>query len=153
MSLFDAIEAKNLNQIRKFVKRVDDLDKIDYEYESTPLIYAIEHGNAEIIAELLNAGASPSANGIADTPLTAAVGASQVSTLNLLLEAGADVNVPIEDGITPLMCAASSNCLRCVELLVEAGARINDIDSDGETAYDKARGDVRTYLKNLINDG
>jgi ankyrin repeat protein len=34
------------------------LDEIDYE--STPLFFAIEHGNEAIVSELLNAGASPS---------------------------------------------------------------------------------------------
>jgi uncharacterized protein len=153
MSLFDAIEAKNIKQIRKLIAQIHDLDEIDFEYESTPLIYAIEYGNEEIIAELLNAGASPSANGVTDTPLTAAASKSQVGTLSLLIKAGADVDEKVEGGISPLMCASSSNCMRCVELLIEAGARVNDTDSDGETAYDKARGDVRTYLKSLSDNG
>jgi uncharacterized protein len=138
MCLFEAIKAKNLNKTRDLIEQVDDLDEIDFNYESTPLIFAIEHGNEAIVSELLNAEASPSQGDITDTPLTAAARERQSGIVDLLIKAGGDVNDPVEDGITPLMAAASSNCLKCVELLIEAGARINDIDSDGETAYDKS---------------
>jgi ankyrin repeat protein len=149
MDILEAIKSKNLNKVRDLIEQVDDLDEIDFDYESTPLIFAIEHGNEAIVSELLNAGASPSQWDITDTPLTAAARERQSGIVDLLIKAGGDVNNPVEDGITPLMCAASSHCMRSVELLIEAGARMNDVDSDGETAYDKARGDVRTYLNNF----
>lgn len=73
MDLFEAIKAKNLNKVRDLIKQVDDLDEVDFDFESTPLIFAIEYGNEAIISELLNAGASSSQWDITDTPLTAAV--------------------------------------------------------------------------------
>jgi ankyrin repeat protein len=149
MDLFEAIKAKDIEQVRALLKQISDLDEINFDYESTPLIVAIEYGNEAIFSEILKAGASPFTSDVTDTPLTAAVSSRLPGIVEILIQAGVDVNEPIEDGITPLMCAASSHCIECVKLLVEAGAHIHDIDSDGETAHYKSRGDVRVYLKSL----
>jgi ankyrin repeat protein len=97
MCLFEVIKTKNLNKVRDLIGQVDDLDEIDFDYESTPLIFAIEHGNKAIVSELLNAGASPSQWDITDTPLTAAARERQSGIVDLLIKAGGNVNDSVEE--------------------------------------------------------
>ena len=55
---------------------------------------------------------------------------SHVSCVNLLIEAGADVNVKTEKGVTALIQAATNDHHDCIDLLIEAGADVNQ-RSDG----------------------
>ena len=46
---------------------------------------------------------------------------SHVTCVNLLIEAGADVNAKVGNGVTALINAARSNRSECVDLLIQAG--------------------------------
>ena len=54
--------------------------------------------------------------------------------LKTLVEAGADVNVKSQDGVTILMIASGKGHTEIVESLLEAGADVNVKDEDGDTA-------------------
>jgi len=59
--------------------------------------------------------------------------------LNLLLDAGADVNIPDKLGYTPLMKAAYYGNYDIVSGLVNHDADLTRVDKDGKTALDFAR--------------
>jgi ankyrin repeat protein len=82
------------------------------------------------------------------TPFLLAARASDVPLMKLLLELGADPNVPNADNCTPLLAAAGvgaledgeeaagteNEALEAVRLLLDGGADINAVDDNEETA-------------------
>ncbi|MEK9648754.1 MAG: ankyrin repeat domain-containing protein, partial [Gammaproteobacteria bacterium] len=118
---------------------------------TTPLIRAASNGDVDLMKMLLEYGAQadlPQAD--LQTPVSALAGArgnrGRLSEgLELLLEAGVDVNVMSVPhhlqrafGGTPLHYAVKARNANMVEALVNAGADINAKDVDGLTALDYA---------------
>ncbi|XP_014256373.1 KN motif and ankyrin repeat domain-containing protein 3 isoform X2 [Cimex lectularius] len=69
------------------------------------------------------------------TALMLAVSHGRIDTVEMLLEAGADVNIQDEDGSTALMCAAEHGCIDIVKLLLaQPDCDLSITDYDGSTA-------------------
>ena len=69
----------------------------------TPLGYAVESGNMEIVQLLVEAKADVNAKDVAEeTPLHYAAQAGKIKLVQFLIEAGADVNAKAERGRTLL---------------------------------------------------
>lgn len=74
--------------------------------------------------------------------------------LQLLLDAGADMNSPDGDMQTPLMQASSHGHIRAVKLLIKAGASLNEVSKWGDTALAQAReAGHRKVAKLLVDAG
>ena len=88
---------------------------------------------------------------LTNTPLIEAVRAGEVNTVKELLDGGADVNEPGEQGWTPLNWAAGKGNLELVTLLVDKGADVFKVGRDQRTAQMIAlaagRVDVVKYLR------
>lgn len=88
---------------------------------------------------------------LTNTPLIAAVRAGEVNTVKELLDGGADVNEPGEQGWTPLNWASGKGDLELVTLLVEKGADVFKVGRDQRTpqmiALAAGRADVVRYLR------
>lgn len=67
------------------------------------------------------------------TPLHHAACAGHVELVELLLEAGADVDALALNGATPLMRAIQSSRPSCVDVLLKAGADVNAVNKTGLT--------------------
>lgn len=65
------------------------------------------------------------------TPLHHAACAGHVEIIEMLLEAGAEVDAPALNGGTPLMRAIQSSRPSCVEVLIKAGADVNAVNKTG----------------------
>lgn len=139
----------------------------------------------ELIEKLLKAGANPNMQlklfppyrslrddrgadsmlTVGTTPLIRAAKAGDVPAMRLLIEHGANVDLPTVNGITPLMAAAGNasakldtrgrykteeQAAEAVKLLLAAGANINARDRNGQTAlHGAARWGWNSVVKEL----
>lgn len=114
------------------------------------LIEAAVEGHAQIVQLLLEEGANINQrhkyNG--ETALAIATFNNREKVIEVLLIAGADVNIPNNDGVTPLMFASAKCSLRVVRHMLKAGADVSAISSDGATAIEFANfcPNVKTVL-------
>jgi ankyrin repeat protein len=93
---------------------------------TSALHWAVHHGDAELVARLLAAGADPNArNDYGATPMSEAAIREDVSLLRRLLAAGANVESPNADGQTTLMIVARTSNVEAAQLLIEHGANVN----------------------------
>jgi len=108
----------------------------------TPLMAAVQSHKPEAIRFLIDNGADVNARDqLQGTALVRAAGSfGDLDSVQVLLSAGAEVNVQDKNGMTPLMWAARWGDAPRVEALVEAGAKVAVRDNNGKSALDWARG-------------
>ncbi len=119
---------------------------------TSPLIAATEFGHPDIVRYLLAHGAQPNegARPTGVSALFAALNHRDFAILTLLIEGGADVNLPNNGGGTLLMIAALSNDQSLVNFLKDHGARFGS--GDEELFYSAATGEVQG-IERLIAAG
>lgn len=115
----------------------------------TPLSYAVNQGNAELVKVLLAAGANPNAKDkMGRTPLMQALDSKEV--FDLLVAAKADANITDERGDTVLMRAIEYGTPELIESIIKAGADLNIKDSSGNTALKLADNMYKTDLVEVL---
>jgi len=104
--------------------------KVYNRYGGTALIPACERGHVSIVAELLKDKTFPidHINKLGWTGLLEAIILSdgnnkQVQIVQMLIDAGSNVNIADKDGVTPLAHARSRKFTNIVQLLEKAGAK------------------------------
>jgi ankyrin repeat protein len=121
----------------------------------TPLINAIDMGDAAMADYLLSAGADiHGRDGRGLDPLSRAVLSNYTDVATVLIARGADVNAPDGAGYTPLQYAARLDYgnAEIVKLLFAAGARPGGKDPDGRTALEEAEYFHHELLAAAIRD-
>ncbi len=133
--LADAVEKQDRAAARGLLKQRVDVNAPQPD-GMTALHWAVHHEDAELVDELLRAGAkAQSANRYGLTPLSLACTNGHAAIVERLVRAGADVNGALPGGETPLMTAARTGALPVVRTLLAAGARVDDKDERrGQTA-------------------
>jgi ankyrin repeat protein len=102
------------------------------ECDTTPLHIAATKGLDSIVTTLIEVGASVNrCDAKGELPLCLAV--DNVSTVKILLDNSADVNVKNKSALTPLHYAAFRGKLDSVEELIKRGANIDAIDESNLT--------------------
>lgn len=103
---------------------------------STALLWAVHHGDRELIRALLERGADPTlANEYGVTPLAAAAVEADFEIVEALLKAGADVESRNAEGQSALMVVARSGHIDTAKVLLEHGANVNAVEQwGGQTA-------------------
>ncbi|KAF4961922.1 hypothetical protein FSARC_9963 [Fusarium sarcochroum] len=120
----EEVQNEDLNLAEKVKEPEKDHDP--FHWLARPLLEACRLGMDDTIVKLLSVGADPSpekGTNLRDkTPLHSAVVYSRLSSANLLLDAGADVNQPDGFGHSPLWVAKSAPVMKA---LLDKGAAID----------------------------
>ncbi|PHT41066.1 hypothetical protein CQW23_19920 [Capsicum baccatum] len=105
---------------------------VDFQSDAgTPLMWAAGLGHEDVVEVLLEHGANLHAQTDDDNcPLISAVAANSLPCVELLVKAGANVNVKAGDA-TPLLIAAHNGSTEIINCLLQAGADPNAEDEDG----------------------
>ncbi len=106
-------------------------DALDSE-QSPPLFSAL-FGHTDSLAALLAAGADPNSRGNQDSAVAFAVQTHSLPCLELLWEAGADLNCPSDYGWTPLHHAINRGFAEGVRWLLAHGADPLVLDTNADT--------------------
>ena len=104
-----------------------------FESAHSRLLKAIELGDNEKVHSLLTSDIVNDADKQGMTALLSAAGRGQLSTVRLLLDTGAKVNLSAADGETAIMAAARHGAAPVMEALIAAGADVNAADQIGAT--------------------
>jgi ankyrin repeat protein len=164
--ILDAAASGDIRRLRTLLDRganINGRDDRDFRWGMTPLMCAAEEGHLRAVRELLRRGAKVNlkdrrcfGEGGGYTALHYAISSEHVPTVDILIEAGADVNAVTQDGTgTPLMQAVSKKSTPIVDLLLKAGADPNVVEKVvGQTALRIAaqKGDD-TLIRILIKNG
>ncbi len=128
--LSEAVRMKDATEVARIIASGANVDEEGVN-GVTPLILAVGSGNAEIVQQLLQAGASLHPANYPDTPLMDAVIHNHPEIVQQLLQARADVNHTSRIGRTALVSAAWMNHpASLIRQLLEAGANVNQEHSD-----------------------
>ncbi len=119
--------------------------------------WAVERNDVEMVELLLSYGAelNPDASQLGDNMgyLGCAASSAGLEMVQLLVEAGAEVDGRFWDGVTPVMEAANKS-IRILKYLVEQGADINAKAQEGDTALIYAvHGGNRECVEYLLSLG
>lgn len=103
---------------------------------TTPLIWAANLNDPDLVSRLLKAGANPNVrNQLGTTPLLEAAFNANTDVIKALLDAKADPNAAGADGQTALMLVSRTANVAAARVLLEKGANPNAIESQrGQTA-------------------
>jgi cytohesin len=129
----------NLDMIAWLIDHGADIDAAD-EDNRTPIFYAFDSAAARLLLSH-KARVDGRTREDGSTPLHIAAGSGALDVVQLLVEAGADINSHNDVGLTPLHQAIyqsdrsdeDSIDLRTIDWLVTHGADVNAIDTGGRT--------------------
>ena len=156
--LFNAIRNGSLNRVCYFLHYYPHWINVKDGTGWTPLHWAVNEGNIEIVQFLVSKGADvnfmPKHHGW--TPLHSAVSITNLEIVKFLISAGANVNAANAGGYTPLHWTASlcwtasglvpesDEAVAIAEFLVSQGADVNAKTEDGKTPLDLANENGKT---------
>ena len=109
-------------------------------FSETPLQFAVQQCDLQIVSLLIAAGARIDAKGTTGcTALHFAARGNHLDTIRLLIEKGADLNVRDKEGASPLDNAVWRGSLDTVAILLAHGAQLNVSDTQtGATPINEA---------------
>ncbi|MBS0652701.1 MAG: ankyrin repeat domain-containing protein [Verrucomicrobia bacterium] len=118
--------------------------------------YVCERGDEREVARLLEDPECRAAINEPDyrdgtTPLQAACSHNHTRIMEMLIEAGADVNVKERNGMTPLHRACQRNDENMIKFLVFKGADVEAKDNNGHTPDQLSHLDVKSFWFETAN--
>jgi ankyrin repeat protein len=150
------------NQVKKILDQGFDVNQRHPKYGVTPLFYACENKNPEIVALLLERGALVNTvDSFGETPLRYMIArelveqdqATALKIIKLLVKAGANVNVKTNVGFTGLIMAIDQRDLELIDVLLEAGADVHDGVNGTNSLHYAAREGLVSVIPRLLQKG
>lgn len=142
-------KCNNIEVVRTLLKYECDVTAV-YK-EKNGLMFACGNGHSELLRLLLQ---QKSILALIDTaitfttPLIAAIEHGHTDIFDILIEFGANPNVPVEYGHSPLMEACFGDDMIIIDRLLALRVNVNAINSDGSTALffvDSVAAMIRLY--------
>lgn len=145
-----AILNESVEMMQDAINGGADINYIRDDYTDNPLAVAVNTGNEKLVAFLLQKGANPNiqieGNGmITSTPLLKAISMQRFDLVKMLVESGADINLPAtryfnpeQTLFSPLMQSIAAkytkDTMPIFDYVLEKGANINYVSSERDTA-------------------
>ena len=129
--LFELIESGDVEEFKSEIDN-DNINQVN-EIGESPLMYACESGELEMVNILLNSGADK--NILSDdreTALMIAISDDEEEIVNSLLNVGGNVDLDVhdDDGNTAIMIAAINGDINVVGKLIQKGASLTLVNND-----------------------
>lgn len=138
LDLFNASRDGNLSRVRELLQNGVDPNAYKDQFGRSPLWDASWKGHAQIVRDLLNAGAIvDAAHNDGRTPLRVAAYNGHLDVVKVLLHAGADLELKANDGKTALDLAKVNRRQPTVDFLTKFAKVSNDPKSDELTPLAK----------------
>ncbi len=125
--LSNAVIANDPDRVKFLVSKGADVNKADSQ-GWTPLQSAARQRRDDMIKLLIELGATVDVGD--PTPLVAAVMRDHVPSIKMLLEHGANIEQPGQEGFRPLPLAIAEDKYEAAKALMEAGADVNAASGD-----------------------
>ena len=129
-----------VDKVKQIVEAGADVKDVNVKAEA--LVMAAYCGGHDMVTLLVGEGADVNAMSLDNyTAITVAILKKHTQCVNILIEAGADVNLAnVSNGTTPLMNAAYTPNPEAIDLMIKKGADVNMTSHDGSTALILASG-------------
>ena len=122
IKMIEHIKSGNIKGVEELIKKGINLNTKD-DCAKTPLIYAVEYDNAEIVSFLLASGANPNDIDVCEcqSVLITAIKHVNCEIIKKIIEKGADLNVKDRNGFDALMHSINyNNDISCYYILQAA---------------------------------
>lgn len=141
---YSEVEESWSEETRALLARKELLER-NIENSSRAFVESVQDGDRFRMGLFLEAGFSPSLRDGAGVPVVNhAIRSGHIEMVEILLEAGADINGVAEDrGTTPIMDAAAGGHDQLTRRFIELGADLEHVSRDGQTAVILAVGNGR----------
>lgn len=149
-SVVSTVKNRDLSKLKEILRQGASPDAFDQETGENALAIAAFLGDEELVQILLDNDADPNFLETTAWPLSNAAGQGHVRVVEMLLDAGAEVDSLDEDGGTALMDASAGGYEAIVRLLIEHGADVRRKDRYQKRAIYYAANKGHEEIVNLL---
>jgi len=155
--IINAVKSGDVESARRFLAAGTDINSRDEE-GATLLMIAAHTGNLRMVIALIELGADVNATDERGwTPLMKAAYNAEMNrgfadVVQALIDAGANIEMPISFGVRPLMLAAGYGETAVVETLLKAGADVTARNEGGLTALMMVKQKHYVDVINLLHE-